>query len=75
MTARATGWAWDQLGLTPTEKLVLLALSENSSDAAPSPDPGSIAATCELSTEELHEALTSLELAGLIDADYRTVVR
>lgn len=75
MTAQATGWAWDQRGLSATEKLVLLALSENSSDAAPAPDPGHIAAQCELSTDELHTALTALESAGLIDTDYRTVVR
>ena len=75
MTLQATTWAWQQTGLSPAEKLVLLALSDSSSDHAPPPDPGSIAAQCELDTEELHEILTSLESDGLIEADYRTVTR
>lgn len=75
MTIQATAWAWEQRGLSPVEKLVLLALSDESSDSAPPPDPGAVAARCELSTEELHDVLTSLESAGFIDADFRTAQR
>lgn len=75
MTIQATAWAWEQSGLSPAEKLVLLALSDESSDVSPPPDPGSVAARCEMSTEELHEILTSLESAGLVGADYRTATR
>jgi DNA-binding MarR family transcriptional regulator len=74
MTIQATAWAWEQRGLSPEEKLVLLALSDDSGECPP-PDPGSIAARCEMSTEDLHEILTSLENGGLIEADYRTVTR
>jgi DNA-binding MarR family transcriptional regulator len=75
MTARATGWAWDQRGLSPTEKLVLLALSENSSDSAPGPQTNQIADTCELPLDKLNDVLASLLSAGLVDTEYRTVVR
>jgi hypothetical protein len=75
MTIQATAWAWEQRGLSPVEKLVLLALSDESSEFAPPPDPGAVAARCELSTEELQDVLASLESAGLIDAEYRAVQR
>jgi hypothetical protein len=75
MTIQATVWAWEQRGLGPTEKLVLLALADSSSDYAAPADPESVAGLCELSTEEIDEALGSLRSAGLIDSDNRTVKR
>jgi hypothetical protein len=37
MTIAGLVWAWDQRGLTAEEKLVLLALGDESSDASPPP--------------------------------------
>jgi hypothetical protein len=75
MTIAATVWAWDQKGLEPAERLVLLALADESSDHAPAPDLAHIAEKTEIGVGQLGDICAALRAAGLIDDDARTTAR
>src|SRR5262245_41906281 len=72
LTVQASAWAWEQTGLEPLEKLVLLAAAEGSSPEGGRPDPGSIAAMCDLDTTGVAAVLEALRERDLLDAEYRT---
>jgi hypothetical protein len=74
MTIQATAWAWEQRGLTPVEKLVLLALSNESSEFAPPPEAAAIAERCEIAEDEAQAVLASLRAGRLIGTVSGTVV-
>jgi DNA-binding Lrp family transcriptional regulator len=75
MSLRASNWAWDQRTLTPTQKIVLLALADCHNDHTGQcfPRQERLAEQCEVSVKTVQRAISSLEDAGLLQT--RTVRR
>jgi len=78
MTIQATAWAWEQAkpkNLDPLELLVLLALADDSSDAAPPPNLTSISDRVRIGGSIFDQTVENLRIVNLIDSENRTVVR
>jgi DNA-binding transcriptional ArsR family regulator len=73
MSRNAERWAWDQKGLRPATKLVLLYLADFHTDAHGCfPSQSLLAERCEMHRASLNRHLDSLEEAGLIRREQRT---
>jgi hypothetical protein len=75
MTIQATAWAWEQDLDDAEERLVLLALADESSDHAPPPDLDHIAQKVGVDRAGLDLILAELRKRALVDLDSRTAVR
>lgn len=75
MTIDGLVWAWEQKGLEPVEKLVLLALGDVSSDHAPPPNLAAVAERSDISRDELDPILERLRDQRFIDDENRTLKR
>ena len=67
MSRAARDWAWDCRGLTPAQRLVLLALAEHADEAGGCwPSLSRLAARAELDRRTVTRSLAALEARGLI---------
>jgi hypothetical protein len=72
MSHRATNWAFQQRGLKPAERVVLLYLADrHNPDHGCFPSQGQLAADCEMSRSGLNVHLDALEEMGLIRRERR----
>ena len=71
MSERAWDWAWRRRGLTPTRRLVLLALAEYAEDNGETcmPAPWLLRRMTGLSRRGVAKTLNALEAAGLIASE------
>ncbi len=68
MSRRARDWAWGRQGLTPAQRLVLLALAEHADDNGEScfPSLGLLERMTELSRRGITKALSGLDGFGTV---------
>lgn len=73
MSAKATFWAWDQRGLSSSQKLVLLCLADNHNEDSGRCDPSVqfIADKTALNRKTILRALSDLEDLGLVVSEKR----
>ncbi len=74
MSLEATNWAWSRKGLTPTQKLVLLALADcvnGSSEMSCFPGQETLADRCAVTERHIRNVLKELERRNLIAVENR----
>jgi len=72
MSHRATNWAFQQRGLSPAQRVVLLHLADrHNPDFGCFPSQAQLAADCEISRASLNVILGQLEASGLIRRERR----
>lgn len=72
MSGRAVGWAFDREGLSPAQKLVLVALADNASDDGTCwPSQRTLATKTGLANRTVRYALQALEERGIVARQHR----